>query len=280
MTLAAAALVLALVVSGTGASGAGGAGAGADPDPDSPLGGDEGVSLTVRNWGDDVSLLDAAKPGWAHLAAQAGPTMVTVRIATTEATPLFRGYVLKLTAPDSFGGRQELYCSDQYHVIESSVECTFGVEVTRGVNDLHVVFQAGNMREGVEAHGQLRGAELEVVRGLEVRIADDGWMPVGARGVDVAPGAQTSALRFRLLNTGDIPFRVVDGCQPGTVWPDQQIVCPVRAPRPAFALAGDYEIPVKIEDPAGGIAALTVTGTIRVPGVPFGERAFRGRALA
>lgn len=234
--------------------------------PDAPIGGDPRISVTVVNWGEPVTLLDQSQPAWAHLAANAAPTNVTVTVRTDG--DIFRGYVLKLTAPDAFGGSQDFVCSDQYQVIESEVQCTFPVPVTRGVNDLYVVFQAGNMDDGLQAHGQLRGAELQVVTLVEVKTADAGWTSVSEARPVTLKGSQTSALRYRLLNTGDIPFQVSNGCQSGTVYPDQQLLCTLRGPRPGYALAGIYDERIRLEDPAGGQASFELKAAVRVPGVP------------
>ncbi len=239
---------------------------------DTPVGGDPRISLTVVNWGEPATLLDPARPAWAHLAANAAPTTLTVTVrADGEA---FRGgYALRLTAPDAFGGEAEFVCADQYRVIESAIRCSFPVPITRGVNDIHVVFQSGDMDEGIEAHGQIRGAELDVVSIVEVKDPNAGWFAVRSGSEVQLFGALTSSLRYRLLNTGDIPFRLTSGgCQSGTVYPDQQLLCTLRGPRPAYALAGDYVKPIRLEDPAGGQAAFDLEASVRVAGVPVISR--------
>jgi len=77
------------------------------------------------------------------------------------------------------------------------------------------------------------------------------------------------------MNTGDLPFRVPESCQPdGTVWQYQQLLCPVTGERPIYSLAGDYAVPIVLEDPVGGGASYTIDGHLRVKGVdsvrPYG----------
>jgi hypothetical protein len=70
------------------------------------------------------------------------------------------------------------------------------------------------------------------------------------------------------MNTGDMPFRAPDSCLPdGIVWPYQQLLCVVRSPRPAYALAGTFTFPVRLEDPVGGGAGFTLSGSVKVQGV-------------
>jgi hypothetical protein len=72
------------------------------------------------------------------------------------------------------------------------------------------------------------------------------------------------------MNTGDIPFRAPDACQSGgTVWPYQQLLCPLRSPRPVYALAGEYRVPIVLEDPVGGGASFVIEGRVSVPGMHF-----------
>lgn len=251
-----------------GASALSGAPTAVDVVPDGPVGGDPRISLTVVNWGEPATLLDPAQPAWAHLAANAAPTNVTVTVRA-DGEAYRGGYALRLTAPDAFGGEAEFVCSDQYQVIETQVRCTFPVPITRGINDIYVVFQAGSMDDGIDAHGQVRGAELQVVSFIEVKDPNAGWFAVRSGAEVRLFGALTSSLRYRLLNTGDIPFRLTsDGCRSGTVYPDQQLLCTLRGPRPAYALAGTYDKSIRLEDPAGGQSAFDLTASVRVPGVP------------
>lgn len=239
---------------------------------DTPVGGDPRISLTVVNWGKPATLLDPARPAWAHLAANSAPTKVTVTVRT-DGEAFRGGYALRLTAPDAFGGEAEFVCTDQYRVIDTKVQCSFPVPITRGVNDIYVVFQSGDMDEGLDAHGEIRGAELQVVSIVEVKDPNAGWFAVRSGSEVQLFGALTSALRYRLLNTGDIPFRLIgDGCKSGTVYPDQQLLCTLRGPRPAYALAGDYLKPIRLEDPAGGQAAFYLEASVRVAGVPVISR--------
>jgi hypothetical protein len=100
---------------------------------------------------------------------------------------------------------------------------------------------------------------------LEARQDDGSWSVVPSGGAVEFRGEQTSALRYRIMNTGDIPFRVPDACQDGgTVWPYQQLLCQVRSPRPVYSLAGVYDVAIELEDPVGGGASFSIDGTLAV----------------
>ena len=104
---------------------------------------------------------------------------------------------------------------------------------------------------------------------LEASLPYGNWalVPADGRAVELR-GEQTSALRYRIMNTGDMPFRAPDSCQPdGIVWPYQQLLCTVRTPRPVYALAGDYAVPIVLVDPVGGGASFAIEGTCRVKGI-------------
>lgn len=226
------------------------------------------IHLTVENWGDDVDLSTPGQAAWAHLAATEPSTHVTITIEPPEGG--MHGYYGRLKAPDALGGPKVWYCGDEYRRIESSVICAFDVPMTRGLNHLSFDLQSASFEGIVSQQGVVIGGSLGMVPVLEVREADGTWSVVPARGDIELPGAQTSGLRYRIMNTGDIPFKAPGSCLgDSTVWPYQQLLCTLRSPRPVFALAGDYRVPVRLEDAAGGGSSFLIEGSVDVPGVAF-----------
>lgn len=226
------------------------------------------IHLSVENWGEQVDLSTPGVAAWAHLGANGPTTHITVRIEPGENG--LHGFYGRLKAPDAFGGPQVAYCGDEWHQIESYVLCQFDIPMTRGLNHLTFDLQSASF-EGIQSQvGIVIGASLEMVPVLEVRNGDGSWTSVGSGGTFELPGNQTSALRYRIMNTGDIPFRAPDACQEGgTVWPYQQLLCTLRTPRPVYALAGDYHVPIRLEDPVGGGVSAVLEATIAVPGMRF-----------
>jgi len=247
-------------------------GSGSGPGPErSWVPGEHGapsIHISVENWGEDVDLATPGVAAWAHLGANGPTTRVTVRIEPGEGG--LHGYYGRLTAPDAFGGEQVSYCGDEYRQIDSYVICGFDVPMTRGLNHLTFDLQSASF-DGIRSEeGIVIGASLEMVPVLEARQNDGSWRVVPSGGSLELQGEQTSTLRYRILNTGDIPFRAQDACQDGgTVWPYQQLLCTLRTPRPGYALAGDYHVPILLEDPVGGGASFLLKGSVVVPGLSF-----------
>jgi hypothetical protein len=226
------------------------------------------IHLSVENWGEDVDLSTPGIPAWAHLGANGPSTHVTVRIEPGEGG--LQGFYGRLKAPDAFGGPKVYFCGDEWHLIESFVVCGFDVPMTRGLNHLEFDLQSHSFNGIQSQQGIVIGARLEMVPVLEARQDDGSWSVVPSRGEIEFRGEQTSALRYRIMNTGDIPFRVPDTCQEGgTVWPYQQLLCTLRTPRPVFALAGEYRVPIVLEDPVGGGASFVIEGSVVVEGITF-----------
>ncbi len=142
--------------------------------------------------------------------------------------------------------------------------------MTRGLNHLEFDLQSASF-DGIQTQvGIVIGASLEMVPVLEARQGDGSWRTVPSGGEIELPGTQTSALRYRIMNTGDIPFRAPGLCQNGgTVWPYQQLLCTLRTPRPVYALAGDYRVPIRLEDPVGGWRVVPARGQRRRAGRPL-----------
>lgn len=216
------------------------------------------IHLSIENWGADVDL-STAQAAYAHLGANGPTTRVTVQIEPPPGG--MHGFYGRLTAPDAFGGELKLYCGEEYRQVESTTYCFFDVPMSGGLNRLTFDLQSASWAGLVSKEGTVTGGRVGQVSVLEANRPDGSWALVPPYGELRLRGEQSSALRYRIMNTGDLPFRVPDSCQPdGTVWPDQQLLCAVRGPRPVFALAGDYAVPVVLADPVGGGASFTIDG--------------------
>ena len=265
-------LFVAAVLATMGAVGGavGGAGVGAPHGPgstgesDAPASGDPIISMTVDNFGEPVSTLDPSHPAWGRLALAGGPQIVTLTVATNGEH--FLGYAARLTAPDAPGAQENFVCADENHVIESKVTCQFEVPMAAGENHLDVVFQALNESEPTEAHGVVRAGALQSRAGLQVQQPDGRWINVPDGGNTEVRAALPGAVRYVVLNTGQIPFRVAGSCSETALHPDGVLVCPLRASRPGIALGGDYRIPVRIVDAGGGTDSFTIEVAISVTG--------------
>jgi hypothetical protein len=221
------------------------------------------IDMSVVNWGEDVDLA-GPDTAYAHLGANGPLTHIKVNI--TPPSSGMHGYYGRLTAPDAFGGEVKLYCGVEYMRVDSVQRCFFDVPMSSGVNHLKFDLQSASWKGLVTQEGKVTAGRVGRVSVLEASLPYNNWALVGTDDFALRlRGEQTSALRYRIMNTGQIPFRVPDSCQPtGTVWPYQQLLCPVRGPRPVYALAGDYAVPIQLEDPFGGGAAFTIDGTLVV----------------
>jgi hypothetical protein len=203
----------------------------------------------VPNWGEPADVSQSGNAVWAH---DSGLTHLTVTIDPGEQG--LHGYYGRLRAPDAAGGELVLYCGDEYHRIESPVVCGFDVPMRTGVNRLEFDLQSASF-EGIRTTvGGVIGGELDAVPVLEMRVADGRWQTIPRGGQPGFAGAPAGTLRYRILNTGDIPFRVPGSCQgEGTVWPYQQLLCSVREYRP-------YPVMGVVHDAAGGTVTLVLAG--------------------
>jgi hypothetical protein len=239
--------------------------------------GGTGIRITVENWGTERDVSAPGSAVYAHPAAGGTTTRVTVTVTPDPGG--LHGFYGRLTAPEAWGGEFRGYCGDEFHRIESPVICGFDVPMSGGLNHLIFDLQSASFAGIRTQTGVVRAGALDMVPVLEARQADGSWQPVPAGGTLALPGERTSALRYRILNTGDLPFRAPESCQAdGTVWPGQQLLCSVRGPRPVFALAGEYAIPVRLEDPVGGGASFALQARVvpQTSGEPSAHA--RGRA--
>lgn len=226
------------------------------------------IELSIVNWGEDVDLSQPVG-AYAHLGAN-GPT-THVKVTLTPPSSGMHGFYGRLTAPEAFGGEQRLYCGDEYRRIDLVTYCFFDVPMSRGINHLTFDLQSASWRGIVTQTGIVLGASVGKVAVLEANLPYGNWALVPGQGSLKLRGEQNSALRYRIMNTGDMPFRAPESCQPeGIVWPYQQLLCAYRGARPVFALAGDYGIPIVLEDPVGAEASFVLEGHLVVKGIGVG----------
>ena len=218
------------------------------------------VTMTVVNWGEQVDISTPVQ-AWAHLGANGPLTHVKVRIEPPSSG--MHGFYGRLTAPDAFGTPLKLYCGEEYRRIDSVTYCEFDVPMSSGINRLTFDLQSASWQGIVSTEGAVFGGSVGQVSVLEASLPYGNWALVPRDGELALRGEQTSALRYRIMNTGTLPFRVPDSCQPnGTVWPYQQLLCSVRGPWPVYALAGEYAVPIELVDPVGGGASFTIDGAL------------------
>jgi hypothetical protein len=228
-------------------------------------GGAASIRMTILNWGEDV---DLAGPGAAYAVAGADAPATHVRVDITPPSSGLHGYYGRLTAPDAAGGEVKLYCGVEYMRVDSVQRCAFDVPMSAGVNRLIFDLQSASFDGIVREEGTVVGGRVGQVSVLEAALPYRNWALVPALDVLTIRGENTSALRYRIMNTGDLPFRAPRSCQPdGTVWPYQQLLCPVRTPGPVYALAGDYAVPVQLQDPSGAVTSVTIAGHLRAAGI-------------
>jgi hypothetical protein len=231
------------------------------PEPRAWVPGEHGsasIRMSIVNWGQDVDLSGTAA-AYAHLGAN-GPS-TKVRVDITPPSSGMHGFYGRLTAPDAFGGELVLYCGDEYRRIDSVQRCFFEVPMTRGINHLTFDLQSASWKGIISEEGVVHGASVGMSAVLEAALPYGNWAKVPADDALALRGEQTSELRYRIQNTGDMPFRAPGSCLPdGTVWQYQQLVCTVRSLRPVYALAGDYAVPIVLADPVGGGASFSIEG--------------------
>jgi hypothetical protein len=256
-----------LVAIALGISGAAAAGTGGVAPIERDAGAQSTIDMTVSNWGRQVTTLDPDNRVWGHVfEAGAGADAVTTLTVTIDAAGgEFRGYVAHLSAPDLYFDHDQ-FCSDENHIITSTVTCSFTLALVAGANRLDFFFRAGGTEAGIEAHGIVYGGDPGQLTAFEVQGAD-GWRLVNNGGSVALPAMQRSAVQFVVVNTGTVPLGLPDTCLRPMVLPGSQVVCPVRSARPGHALGGDYRLPVRIVDPTGASIDLVLAMHVAVPGV-------------
>ena len=236
--------------------------------------GEATARITVENWGADVDIAEPGQAAWAH---DTGITHVTVTI--DPGMQGLHGSYGRLRAPDAAGDGLVEYCGDEYHQIESPVVCGFDVPMTTGINRISFDLQSASFAGIRTTEGAVIAGSMDAVPVLEVRLRDGQWQAVPPGGLLGFAGAPASPLRYRIMNTGDIPFRVPSSCQGGgTVWPYQQLLCPIRSTRPAYGMSGPVAVPLDVHDPAGGAQTVLLAGRVGMPPVdaevrPLGSHA-------
>jgi hypothetical protein len=231
---------------------------------------DPGVSVTIVNWGKPVSIVNSKHKAWAHLSASSTPVEVTVRVDPGDQP--FQGYLVTLGTPDAFEGPPVQYCADEFtrFAADSTVQCTFQVPISPGPNRIDVDFHSGSVPTHLYAHGVVYGGDLKVSARIQVLESSGEWQDLSEREVYTSPGSQSSSIRYLVFNSGEIPFMAERACTHQLVLPGSFFTCVLRGPRPMYALAGAYKVPIELVDPAGGDAVFGLHGVLAVPGFLHG----------
>jgi len=234
---------------------------GGPPQPDLPGGSAISVSMTTQNDGHAVSLLDPAHPAWAHLA----PTGAVARVTATvdlRGTAIHQ-WVAHLDAPDAFQGITPADCRGEEEAPPQQVSCTFAVQAASGVNRLRFRFTADHGAVNAQADGTITGGQFDWDAGWQVLDAAGHWSAVAGRQTVSLPATLTSALRYVVTNTGDIPFRATNSCDDRLVTAHTRLVCVERGMRPAQSLARDYHEQLRLVDVVGATAEPDIEASIR-----------------
>ena len=254
------ALLLAVIAGATGAVGPGAAVAAGPPQPDLPTGSGLSVTMTVVNDGHPVSLLNRTHPGWAHTGTGvAEKVTVTVHLAGTSV----HRWQSHLEAPDAFQGLALQDCRGDEEAPPEEISCVFPVSAAAGMNLLHFAFTADDGRVMADADGYLMGGELGWSAGWEVLDATGQWSAISRDEVIELPATLSSSLRYVVINTGEAPFRVTNGCDDKQLAAGAQLICPIRGVRPVQSLAGAYQQRLRLLDAVGGTAEADLDTTIR-----------------
>jgi len=219
------------------------------------------VSMTAQNNGRAASLLDPAHPVWAHLAPTGAVTDVTARVEL-DGTPIHE-WVAHLDTPDAFQGVTPVDCRGDEEAPPREVTCHFAVQAASGVNRLQFHFSADHGRVDVEADGTIRGGQFDWDAGWQVLDATGHWSAITREQPVLLPATMTSALRYVVTNTGDIPFRVTNGCEHRVIAARAQLVCLERGVRSVQSLARVYHELLRLKDAVGATAEPDILVSIR-----------------
>lgn len=249
------------------------------PQPDLPGAPPISVSMTAVNDGRAVSLLDPARPVWAHLAPTGAVAEVTATV-DLHGTSIHR-WVAHLDAPDAFQGVTPVDCRGDEEAPPKNVTCRFKVQAASGVNRLNFHFSADDGRVDVEAEGTITGGRFDWDASWEVLDATGQWSSIDREKTISLPATLSSALRYVVTNTGDIPFRATNGCDDRLVTAHAQLVCLERGVRTAQSLSRDYHELLRLVDVVGATAEPDIRTSIRsfagifslaAPSVTVGQR--------
>ena len=219
------------------------------------------VTMTTHNDGRAVSLLDPKHPAWAHLAP-------TGAVAEVTATVELKGnsihqWVAHLDTPDAFEGATPADCRGDEEAPPQEVSCDFAVRAASGVNRLLFHFSADNGHVSLDVAGTISGGQFDWDAGWEVLDATGQWSAIARSQAIELPATMSSALRYVVTNTGDIPFRATNGCVDRLVPAHTQLVCLERGVRPVQSLARDYHEQLRLVDVVGATAEPDIGTTIR-----------------
>jgi hypothetical protein len=89
------------------------------------------------------------------------------------------------------------------------------------------------------------------------------WSAITRQQPVLLPATLTSALRYVVTNTGDIPFRVSNGCDHRMIAASGELTCLVRGVRSVQSLARVYHELLRLEDAVGATAEPDILASIR-----------------
>lgn len=231
------------------------------PEPDLPSGLPISVDMTTHNDGRAVSLLEPRHPAWAHLAPSGEVAVVT---ATVELHGnVIHQWVAHLDTPDAFQGVTPPDCGAYEEAPPHEVTCDFPVQAVSGVNRLEFHFVADGGRVNVEVNGAITGGAFDWDAGWEVLDATGQWSAISRDQTVALPATLSSALRYVVTNTGDIPFRAMNGCHDRLVPAHVRLICAVRGVRPVQSLAGRYHQRLHLVDVVGATAQADIQSAIQ-----------------
>jgi len=219
------------------------------------------VTMTAENDGHAASLLDPAHPVWAHLAPTGAVTDVTTTVHL-DGTAIHE-WVAHLDTPDAFQGVTPVDCRGDEEAPPRDVSCHFAVQAASGVNRLQFHFSADHGQVDVETDGAITGGQFDWDAGWQVLDATGRWSATTREQPVLLPATMTSALRYVVTNTGDIPFRVTNGCDHRVIAARAELVCLERGVRSVQSLARVYHELLTLRDAVGATAEPDILASIR-----------------
>jgi MYXO-CTERM domain-containing protein len=206
-----------------------------------------GISLTAVNDGRPASLLDAAHPVWGH-ADPATPTPVTVAAFVPDGQAHL--WTITVDLPNAPGGGASVSCAGGGVEPRAQVGCVVSIPLALGLNLVEVTAVIDG-RTVASADGIILGGALAAEALYEVLDATGHWTSLAADQAVTLPATEQTGLRYVVINTGTIPFRLVGGCDDRPLLEHQRVTCPVRGVRPAQSVAGRYRHHLEIRDVVG-----------------------------